>query len=39
MTSLSTAQKLAAVTGNASGSLVDDLVATYIAGIEHRRAG
>jgi AcrR family transcriptional regulator len=39
MTSLSTAQKLAPVTGPAGGSLVDELVATYIAGLEHRRAG
>ncbi len=39
MTSLSTAQKLAPVTGQAGSSLVDDLVATYMAGLEHRRAG
>ena len=39
MTSLSTAQKLAPVTGHAGGSLVDELVATYIAGLEHRRSG
>jgi AcrR family transcriptional regulator len=38
MTSLATAQKLAPVTGHAGGSLVDELVATYIAGLEHRRA-
>lgn len=37
MTSLSTAQKLAPVTGHAGGSLVDELVSTYIAGLEHRR--
>ncbi len=39
MTSLSTAHKLAPVTNHAGASLVDDLVATYIAGLEHRRAG
>lgn len=39
MTSLSTAQKLAPVTNPAGASLVDELVATYIAGLEHRRAG
>lgn len=39
MTSLSTAQKLAPVTGQASSSLVNELVATYIAGLVHRRAG
>jgi len=39
MTSLSTAQKLAPVAGQGGGSLVDELVATYIAGLEHRRTG
>lgn len=39
MTSLSTAEKLAQVTGYADSSLVDELVTTYIAGLEHRRAG
>ncbi len=38
MTSLSTAAKLAPVTGPASAALVDDLVSTYLAGLTKRRA-
>ncbi len=38
MTSLSTAAKLAPVTGPASAELVDDLVSTYLAGLTKRRA-
>jgi AcrR family transcriptional regulator len=37
MTSLSTAQKLSHVTGNAGKALIDDFVSTYIAGLERRR--
>jgi AcrR family transcriptional regulator len=37
MTSLSTANKLSPVTAHAGRLLVDDLVATYLAGLEHRR--
>jgi AcrR family transcriptional regulator len=37
MTSLSTANKLSPVTAHAGRSLVDDLIATYLAGLEHRR--
>lgn len=38
MTSLSTADKLAPVTAHAASALIDDLVCTYLAGLEHRRA-
>lgn len=37
LTSLSTANKLAPVTAPAGKSLVDDLVSTYLAGLEQRR--
>jgi AcrR family transcriptional regulator len=37
MTSLTTANKLSPLTAHAGRSLVDDLVATYLAGLEHRR--
>ncbi len=37
MTSLSTANKLSYVTAHAGKTLVDDLVTTYLAGLEHRR--
>jgi len=38
VTSLCTANKLSPVAGQAGGALVDDLVVTYIAGLEHRPA-
>jgi AcrR family transcriptional regulator len=38
MTSVSTAHKLAHVTAQSGRSLVDDLVSTYLAGLEHLRA-
>lgn len=38
ITSLSAANKLADVTAQAGRTLVDDLVSTYLSGLEHRRA-
>jgi AcrR family transcriptional regulator len=38
MAALSTAAKLSPATDRAGGMLIDDLVSTYIAGLEHRRA-
>jgi len=35
MTSMSTADKLAAVTGHAGPSLIDDLLSIYLAGLQH----
>lgn len=37
ITSLSTADKLSNVTTEAAGSLVEDLVGTYLKGLEHQR--
>jgi AcrR family transcriptional regulator len=37
MTALSTADKLSPVTDHSGASLIDDLVSTYLVGIEHRR--
>jgi hypothetical protein len=37
ITSLSTAQKLSAVSSDSASALVDDLVRTYLSGLEHRR--
>ncbi len=39
LTSLSTADKLSHVTGNAGKTLVDDFVSTYIVGLQRRRVG
>lgn len=38
ITSLATADKISHVTAHAGGSLIDDLVSTYLAGLAHRRA-
>jgi AcrR family transcriptional regulator len=37
ITSLSTAEKLSAVSSERASALVDDLVRTYLSGLEHRR--
>jgi hypothetical protein len=36
MTSLSTADKLAGITAHSGRTLVDDLVSTFLAGLERR---